>query len=91
MGKRIRFCIRRIIEALLLPLKQKLGGTAKSQYDIHYTRAMSDNIFKQIIENKGKHKICANHPRSIWKEGYRRCYWGFKLKQDCKQLIEERR
>ena len=33
-----------------------------------------------------KKRICANHPVSPWKEGYKHCYWGFKLKQDCKQL-----
>ena len=36
--------------------------------------------------NKQK-RICANHPLSHWKEGYKRCYWGFKLNQDCMQLI----
>jgi hypothetical protein len=50
---------------------------------------MNDNVFKHIIEKKEKRKICANHPVSVWKEGYRRCYWGFKLKQDCVQLIEK--
>jgi len=32
---------------------------------------------------------CANHPVSPWKEGYKRCYWGFKLNQVCKQLHEK--
>jgi len=50
---------------------------------------MNDNIFKQIIEEKEKQKICANHPLSVWKEGYSRCYWGFKLQQSCEQLIEK--
>jgi len=49
---------------------------------------MNDNIFKQIIEKKEKLKICANHPLSVWKEGYKRCYWGFKLQQSC-QILEQ--
>ena len=36
-----------------------------------------------------KKRICANHPVSPWKEGYKHCYWGVKLKQDCKQLQEK--
>jgi hypothetical protein len=36
-----------------------------------------------------KKRICANHPVSSWKEGYKHCYWGFKLKQVCKQLKQE--
>jgi len=50
---------------------------------------MNNNPFKPIFEQKEKRKICANHPVSVWKEGYRRCYWGFKLNQDCQQLIEK--
>ena len=50
---------------------------------------MNHNLFKQIVERKEKRKNCANHPVSIWKEGYKRCYWGFKLKQDCTQLKEK--
>ena len=34
-------------------------------------------------------RICANHPVSPWKQGYKQSYWGFKLKQDCKQLKEK--
>ncbi len=45
--------------------------------------------YLQLFEKKEKQKICANHPVSVWKEGYRRCYWGFKLQQDCVQLIEK--
>jgi hypothetical protein len=41
---------------------------------------------KPIQTNK---RICANHPVSPWKEGYKRCYWGFKLQQVCKQLQEK--
>ena len=44
----------------------------------------------QIHSNKNIQKqkrICANHPLSHWKEGYKRCYWGFKLHQDCMQLL----
>ena len=45
---------------------------------------------KQIIKPiRTKEKICANHPLSHWKEGYTRCYWGFKLHQDCMQLLEK--
>ena len=49
---------------------------------------MNHNLFKQIIEKKEKRKICANHPVSVWKEGYKRCYWGFKLRQNC-ELFEQ--
>ena len=49
---------------------------------------MNTNIFNQIIEKKKKRKICANHPVSNWKEGYKRCYWGFKLREDCEVLPE---
>jgi hypothetical protein len=49
---------------------------------------MNHNLFKQIIEKKEKRKICANHPVSVWKEGYKRCYWGFKLRQNC-ELLEQ--
>jgi hypothetical protein len=48
---------------------------------------MKENLYKHIIKNKGKPKICAKHPVSHWKEGYKRCYWGFKLHQDCEELI----
>jgi len=51
---------------------------------------MNDNIFKQIIENKEKRRICANHPVSVRKEGYKRCYWGFKLQQSCQPLEQEK-
>ena len=34
-------------------------------------------------------RICAIHPISPWKDGYKQCYWGFKLKQDCKQLRQK--
>jgi hypothetical protein len=34
-------------------------------------------------------RICAIHPVSPWKDGYKRCYWEFKLKQDCKQLQQK--
>jgi hypothetical protein len=43
-------------------------------------------------ENKfhAKEKICKNHPVSKWREGYKRCYWGFKLKdKPCEELIDE--
>ena len=49
---------------------------------------MNTNIFKQIIEKKEKRKICANHPVSVWKDGYKRCYWGFKLRENCEALPE---
>ena len=50
---------------------------------------MNTNINKQIIKREEKQKICARHPVSVWKEGYKRCYWGFKLNQDCEQLLEK--
>lgn len=31
-------------------------------------------------------KICAIHPVSTWKEGYSRCFKGFKRNEDCKEL-----
>ena len=49
---------------------------------------MNNNPFKSIFEKKEKRKICANHPVSVWKEGYKRCYWGFKLRENCKVLHE---
>jgi hypothetical protein len=49
---------------------------------------MNHNLFKQIIEKKEKRKICATHPVSVWKEGYKRCYWGFKLRENCEALPE---
>jgi hypothetical protein len=51
---------------------------------------MNSNPFRPIFEKKEKRKICANHPVSVWKEGYTRCYWGFKLRQDCKSLEEDK-
>jgi hypothetical protein len=50
---------------------------------------MNENMYKQLIGEKGKRKLCAKHPVSTWKEGYKRCYWGFKLNQDCEELIEK--
>ena len=50
---------------------------------------MNDNVFAHIGEKREQRKICARHPVSVWKEGYRRCYWGFKLQQDCEQLSEK--
>ena len=47
---------------------------------------MNNKSFKQIVKKKEKRKICANHPVSVWKEGYRRCYWGFKFNEDCTDL-----
>jgi len=34
-------------------------------------------------------RICAIHPLSSWKDGFTRCYWGFKLKQDCTKLQQK--
>ena len=34
-------------------------------------------------------RICAIHPVSPWKDGYKQCYWGFNLKQVCKQLQQK--
>jgi hypothetical protein len=49
---------------------------------------MNHKVFNEILEKKEKRKICANHPVSVWKEGYKRCYWGFKLRENCKALHE---
>jgi hypothetical protein len=46
-----------------------------------------NNSFKPI---RTKEKICANHPVSHWKEGYKRCYWGFKLGESCKPLEKDK-
>jgi len=48
--------------------------------------SMNYKSFDKIVEKKEKPKICANHPVSVWKEGYKRCYWGFKLKQNRSNL-----
>ena len=48
----------------------------------------NNNPFKAIIEKKEQRKICAIHPVSVWKEGYNRCYWGFKLRENCETLQE---
>jgi hypothetical protein len=50
---------------------------------------MNDTLYKHIVENKIKRKICAKHPVSHWKDGYKRCYWGFKLNQDCEELQQK--
>ena len=50
---------------------------------------MKDTIFKHIDKYKVRQKICARHPVSYWKDGYKRCYWGFKLHQDCEELLEK--
>jgi hypothetical protein len=49
---------------------------------------MNNNPFKSIFEKKEKRKICATHPVSVWKAGYKRCYWGFKLRENCRALQE---
>ena len=49
---------------------------------------MNSNPFNQIFEPKEKRRVYANHPVSVWKEGYERCYWGFKLRENCQPLPE---
>ena len=46
------------------------------------------NKYQLLVKkhNQTQKRICANHPVSPWKDGYKQCYWGFKLKQVCKQL-----
>ena len=51
-------------------------------------KSMNDNIFKHIFEPKEQRKVCATHPVSVWKEGFKRCYWGFKLRENCEPLPE---
>lgn len=35
-------------------------------------------------------RICATHPLGRWRDGYINCFWGFRLKQFCRELKEEK-
>jgi len=45
--------------------------------------------FQKQTVDKPKKRVCLKHPRSIWGEGYPKCYWGFKFNETCEELLEE--
>ncbi len=54
-----------------------------------YRDSQREDGMQGFIDSKlGKKKICANHPVSTWREGYARCYAGWKLDKECVELEE---